>query len=76
MCVFSPQAPEESEKRSRFDFSLWSASFIVSSVSQRQMIDKPTKVYQAEMPIKQLTGNDEYFDRLGWGELEQVRSRV
>lgn len=45
-------------------------------VSRRQVVDPPTKVYQAEMPIKQLTGNDEYFDRLGWGELEQVCSIV
>lgn len=35
-------------------------------------VDPPTKVYVADMPIKQLTGADEYFERLGWGELPQV----
>lgn len=37
-----------------------------------QMIIPPTKVFLADMPIKQLSGTDEYFDRLGWGELPQV----
>ncbi|CAB1118120.1 unnamed protein product [Ectocarpus sp. CCAP 1310/34] len=32
----------------------------------------PTKVYLADMPIKQLAGNDEYFGRMGWGELPKV----
>lgn len=41
-------------------------------VSTRQGVDPPTKVFVADMPIKQLTGIDEYFKRLGWGTLPQV----
>lgn len=40
-----------------------------------QVITAPTQVFLVDMPIKQLTGTDEYFDRLGWGELPQVRNR-
>lgn len=37
-----------------------------------QTITPPTQVFVADMPIVQLNGSDEYFDRLGWGELPQV----
>lgn len=38
----------------------------------RQGVDPPTRVFAADMPIKQLTGVDEYFEQLGWGSLPQV----
>ncbi|CAM9374939.1 unnamed protein product, partial [Scytosiphon promiscuus] len=41
-------------------------------LEDEEVIEPPKTVYLADMPIKQLAGNNQYFDRMGWGELPQA----
>eukprot|EP00904_Undaria_pinnatifida_P009251 jgi/Undpi1/5456/HiC_scaffold_2.g00735.m1 len=41
-------------------------------VEDEQAVQSPESVYLVDMPIKQLSGNGDYFSRMGWGELPQI----
>lgn len=36
-------------------------------------VSRPTRVHEVDMPIKQLSDNSVYFDKMGWGDLPQVQ---